>query len=243
MAQAPSGLAARIAEFDRWHYEFDLDGHRTPIANPDNINRHRQRERYFFDELVRRCGGSLAGRRVLDLGSNAGWRSMKAIEAGCEFVLGVDARRMHVDQANLVFEVKQVPSARYAFKEMDVFDLTAGNDGPFDVTLCLGLLYHVAQPFELMRIIDESGAGVAVIDTALAEAPGSGFRIRHEDVGHARNAVGSELVMVPNERAVIDLAGAFGYRTDVLEPDFGDWQGCDDYGSGRRKAFLCTCTA
>lgn len=240
MSDAASDLAARIAEFDRWHYEFDLDGHRTPIANPDNINRHRQRERYFFDELVRRCGGSLAGRRVLDLGCNAGWWSMKAIDARCEFVLGVDARQMHVSQANLVFEVKQVPRARFEFKEADVFGLDLEDHSQFDVTLCLGLLYHVAQPFELLRIIHRSGADIAVIDTALAEAPGSGFRIRHEDVEHARNAVGSALVMVPNERAVVDLAAAFGYRTDLLEPDFDDWQGCDDYRRGRRRAFVCT---
>ena len=101
-------LRDKIAAFPRWHYEFDLDGLVTPIFDKRHVTRHEQRSRYFFDALVDVCGGSLKGLRVLDLGCNAGWWSLKAIDAGCDFVTGIDGRQMHIDQANLVFEAKHV---------------------------------------------------------------------------------------------------------------------------------------
>src|SRR2546423_487545 len=74
-------LRERVEAFPRWHYQFDLgNGITTPIWKRDRINRHEQRRRYFFDALLRVTGGSLRGRRVLDLGCNAGFWSLNAIE-------------------------------------------------------------------------------------------------------------------------------------------------------------------
>jgi tRNA (mo5U34)-methyltransferase len=68
-------------------------------------------------------GGSLEGKRVLDLGCNAGFWSLLSVEAGCEYVLGIDGRRMHVEQANFVFQVRGVERSRYEFLEANLFDL------------------------------------------------------------------------------------------------------------------------
>lgn len=99
----------RINQFPVWHYEFNLCGVRTPIRDAaGGVNRHEQRRRYFFDQLVALYGGSLKGKRVLDLGCNAGFWSLLAAQAGCDFVLGVDGRQMHVDQAEFVFEYNNI---------------------------------------------------------------------------------------------------------------------------------------
>src|SRR5690349_25791 len=95
-------LHERIAAFPRWHYEFDLQGEKTPIYDPTRRNRHLQRRKYFFDPLVQLAGGSLKGKRVLDLGCNAGYWSLLAAQAGADYVLGIDGRQMHIDQSNLV---------------------------------------------------------------------------------------------------------------------------------------------
>ncbi|MGH2699183.1 MAG: DUF1698 domain-containing protein, partial [Actinomycetota bacterium] len=54
------------------------------------------------------CGGSLRGKRVLDLGCNAGFWSLEALDRGADFVLGIDGRDMHIEQAEFVFEVKEI---------------------------------------------------------------------------------------------------------------------------------------
>ena len=60
---------------------------------------------------------------MLDLGCNAGFWSLAAIEAGAEFVLGVDARQSYLDQAALVFEAKGIDPSRYRFERANVFEV------------------------------------------------------------------------------------------------------------------------
>ena len=88
-------LRERVDSFPVWHYEFDLGhGVRTPIRKQRDINRVLQRKAYAFDSFVGLLGGSLQGKRVLDLGCNAGYWSLAAMEAGADFVLGVDGRQI-----------------------------------------------------------------------------------------------------------------------------------------------------
>src|SRR5436309_830924 len=124
-------LRERVETFPLWNYEFDLDGVKTPAYRADRVNRHLQRRQMAFDPLVRLAGGSLSGKRVLDLGSNAGYWSLAAIEAGADFVFGIDGRQMHLDQANLVFEAKRVEPSRYHFELGNIFTYDFGE--AFDV--------------------------------------------------------------------------------------------------------------
>jgi len=231
-------IEREIARHALWHYEFDLQGVRTPIRQREWVNRHAQRKRYFFDPLAR--AGVFRGKRVLDLGCNAGFWSLNAIEAGCAHVVGIDARPMHVDQANLVFRAKGVPQERYRFVVGNVFagDLeTLG--GPFDVVLCLGLLYHVCKPMELFERIRAVSRDVLVIDsTVLADARNI-IELRHEPLEDPRMSADYQLVFLPSPSAVHDMAVASGYSCATLEPRFDDWEGCDDFRGGDRYAFVC----
>ena len=102
-------LEDRIAEFPAWHYSFEFEGGvRTPAASAGAANRHEQRRRYFFQSLLELTGGTLKGRRVLDLGCNAGFWSLASLQAGADFVLGIDAQQMYIDQAELVFTAKEI---------------------------------------------------------------------------------------------------------------------------------------
>jgi len=159
-------IREKIDSFDQWHYQFDLDGELTPaVRGEKSVHRHAQRKKHFFDPLVALLGGSLEGKRVLDLGCNAGFWSLHAIEAGCDFVLGIDGRQMHVDQANFVFETKGIDPRRYRFERHNLFDLDFSGLGRFDIVLCLGLLYHVNKPIELFEKIAMVNSDLLLIDT------------------------------------------------------------------------------
>lgn len=232
-------IKRRIASFPRWHYLFDLKGNPTPIFEERFITRHRERERYFFDPLVELAGGSLAGKRVLDLGCNAGYWSLRAIEAGCDYVLGIDGRQMHVDQAEFVFEVKEVDRERYDFTVANIFDLDFARFGSFDVVLCLGLMYHISKHVDLMEQISRVNSDLLVIDTLLSTEPGSFMELRRDRPGEPRDAVDYELVMVPTERAVYELVEQFGYSAATLKPQFESYEASGDYRNGARRAFFC----
>ncbi|MHB8533349.1 MAG: class I SAM-dependent methyltransferase [Solirubrobacteraceae bacterium] len=234
-------LRERIAGFDRWHYRFEFDGGiSTPIDGNVDMNRHEQRRRYFFDALLKVNDGSLAGLRVLDLGCNAGFWSLQAVEAGADFVCGVDGRRMHVEQAELVFEAKGIDPGRFRFEEANIF--THDFRERFDVVLCLGLMYHIAKPLELFEIFDRTGAELVVIDTAVSFAPGSHFEVNRDAREDPRNAVDYEIVLVPTRGALSDLAAEFGYTTVALAHNMSDYTGMRDYLIRRRLAFVCART-
>lgn len=232
-------LADRIAAFPGWHYEFDLEGIKTPTFRPDMVRRHPQRRAHFFDPLVKLCGGSLQGRSVLDLGCNAGYWSLAAIEAGCDRVVGVDGRRMHIDQAELVFEVKGVDSDRYRFIEDDIFSVDVSAYAPFDIVLCVGVFYHVNRPIELFEKMTELTSDLLIVDTNLASGSRAFFEI-HQDQDTPRAAFGDQLVFWPTRSAVIALAEKYGYEVAVLEPRMTEWRGLGDYKDGSRRVFVCS---
>jgi tRNA (mo5U34)-methyltransferase len=235
-------IAQRIDTFPRWHYQFNLQGHVTPVLAPEFVNRQRERKRYFFDPVVELYGGTLRGKRVLDLGCNAGFWSLAAVEAGCDYVLGVDGRAMHVEQANFVFEVNDVDPSRYRFDIGNVFDYPFDSFPPFDVILCLGILYHVAKPFCLMELVSQVNADLLVIDTSISELPGSFLSFTQEAPleGDPRRAIDYRLVTYPTKMAIRDMGAALGYDVALLKPALVGREGMRDYARKTRYAFLCS---
>ncbi len=235
-------ISRRIAEFPRWHYQFDLGGVRTPIFDERVNHAHQHRKRYFFDPFVEFCGGSLKGRRVLDLGCNAGWWSLLAARAGADFVTGIDGRDMHVDQSEFVFQASGIERKRYRFLKKNIFELDMRELGSFDVVFCLGLMYHISKPVELLENISRVNTDLLLIDTTLSQKEGALFEIAREDLEEPRHAVDYELVLLPTKQAVVECAKQFGYKTAVLKPPASpkeDPIGAENFRRGARRAFVC----
>jgi len=229
-------LEDRIAAFPLWSYEFEFDGGvRTPIADRQRVNRQLQRRRHFFDPLLSLTGGDLAGRRVLDLGCSSGYWALEAVQAGADFVLGIDGRDTYIEQAELVFEAKGVDRSRYRFERANIFEYALLER--FDVVLCLGLLSVVAKPVALFELMSASGAPLIVIDTGLSRAPTKLFEVSR--LLEPRNRIDYGMVLVPTRRAVAELAGQFGYETIPLALNITDYTSMEDYRSQHRLAFIC----
>ncbi|MCB0164749.1 MAG: DUF1698 domain-containing protein [Anaerolineae bacterium] len=214
----------------------------TPIFNELFINRHEQRKKYFFDPIVSWFGGSLKGKRVLDLGCNAGFWSLSAYQAGCDYVLGIDGREMHIDQANFVFNVYNIPTTHYQFVHANIFDIDFTKFGMFDIVLCLGLFYHINRPIELLKKISDINSDVLVIDTVISKMKGPFLKLIHEDIDEPRMSVDYTLVIHPTAEAVFDLVKLFGYHTIMIKPDFDSYIGASDFKDGNRRAFISTKT-
>jgi 2-polyprenyl-3-methyl-5-hydroxy-6-metoxy-1,4-benzoquinol methylase len=231
-------LKQRIAAFPSWNYSFELaDGVSTPVASAWRVERQQQRRRYFFEPLLGILGGSLRGRRVLDLGCNAGFWSLEALEAGADFVLGVDGSASAIEQAELVFDARGVDSARYRFEHANVFGWSPAER--FDVVLCLGLLDVVAKPLALFELIAAAAPDLVVIDTGISRARGELFEVAR--MNEPRNAIEHDLVLLPTRRAVTALAGRFGLRAVALAHGLEPGElGVEDYLAGRRIAFVCS---
>ena len=228
--------AAQIASFPIWHYDFELDGHHT---NPAKAEWQELRAAHVIDPLVEHYGGTLQGRRVLDLGCNAGFFSLMAAEAGCDFVLGIDGRQTHIDQANLVFDAKGVDPARYRFACGNILEFDYAAFPAFDVVLCLGVLYHVNKPIDLFEAITRANTDLLVVDTKLSPARGAWLELRRDNLETLLDAVDYELVMVPTAKAVAAMAQQFGYETRLLQVERADHPAMEKWRYGLFATFLC----
>src|SRR5918997_2813322 len=118
-------------------------------------------------QTIQRClPETLAGRTVLDVGCNAGFYAFEAKRRGAGRVLGVDGQRQHVRQALFVRKALGI-SEGVEFRRMNVYELTRRNVGQFDVTLALGLIYHLKHPVLALENLYEVTKELLVVETAI----------------------------------------------------------------------------
>jgi 2-polyprenyl-3-methyl-5-hydroxy-6-metoxy-1,4-benzoquinol methylase len=107
----------------------------------------------------------VAGKRVLDLFSANGAFAVQAALAGAREVVGLeyDAERVRCAQ----FVASTLPEhIRPRFLCGDVYRMREYFDEPFDVVLCLGGLYHIADPAYLLSQIRGMLRGRLILQTA-----------------------------------------------------------------------------
>jgi len=205
-----------------WHYPFELDGVllEADMKSSRGLHgRHRQRYFHLFPPLLARTGGSLAGKSVLDVACNAGFWSMQARLAGADRVLGVEAGEVNVEQGR--FLLRATGLDRIEYRVMDFHDLRREDVGEFDVTLFLGLLYHLDRPVEALERLREvtKPGGVAVVDTSLSLLPGKALEVR-VDRPHDQN-FRNRLCLFPSFSSVAPLLRHAGFREVYYVPPRG----------------------
>jgi hypothetical protein len=123
-------------------------------------------------EALRNHRADIAGKRVLDLGSNAGHFPMLYSELGASSVTAVEPRKVFADFFRAELS-KHAEAGKVTWLTKDVRDYTAT---PHDVLCCLGLIYHVQNGWKhLGRIVAESGARVMFFDSQLWPKAGVGL--------------------------------------------------------------------
>ncbi len=153
---ADEALARRVAELDWWH-RIDLgDGLVTPGRDDSPAK-------------LARLGlpDDLSGLRVLDIGAWDGFFSFEAERRGAHVVAmdgpawqrGERSGRACFDLAHAALgsQVEAIP--------LDVMELGADEVGRFDLVLCLGVLYHLRDPWGALERIAEVCADRLVIET------------------------------------------------------------------------------
>lgn len=108
----------------------------------------------------------IEGLRVLDLACRTGAFTYAFAEAGAA-AFGIEGRMENLEQA-----AARLPENPAQYMLGDVRDLSPDVHGTFDVTLCLGILYHLDAPdaLKLLRAMRQVTTGFAVIDTHVGAA-------------------------------------------------------------------------
>lgn len=149
----------------RWFYEFDLpDGTTTPSYLPPGVARiHATRLAMLWQCLAPLAAGGWDRLSIVDVACHQGFFATQLARKGCREVVAVDARSEHIADTALMASVYGLGNLRTV--RADVAALDPAALGTFDVTLLLGLLYHVENPVGVLRLARTLTRRTCVIET------------------------------------------------------------------------------
>jgi tRNA (mo5U34)-methyltransferase len=200
-------ILEEFAKYDSWHYAYQFEGGISPPLSPyqkegraGDIDRPLRRFRHFMPHLVKVAGGSLGGKRMLDIACNSGFWSVQCALMGAE-VVGFDARPELIEQANLIKSVVGCQNLRV--EVLDFWDMSPATlGGDFDIVLNLGILYHLSDPLRALRRTLAMAREYVLLDTEVYPSNDSILKLRWEEPDYIRSATRSGMVVIPSKGAV-----------------------------------------
>jgi len=239
-------LVRKIKELHPWFHPVVLGKLRvTPgvgshVAPEFLEHRTACRSSLLVDEVTRRF--DVRGKSVLELACNCGYWSARYAERGAERVVGIEGREQYVRQAQLYFETNRfLAPDRFTFLHGNIAESAEWTRlrglGPFDLTLCAGILYHVPNYRDILGWAAENTREVLIVDTRVED----GQEVPVEEPGelHSDAISQTRVKVVPSRMKLLERLRELGFDPEVLPVRFATGLGVDDvddYASGRRIA-------
>ena len=199
-------IRLEFAKHDQWHYPYQFEGglsfgikHHSPGSLSEDIERPIQRFRHFMPFVIDSQGGSLEGKRVLDIACNSGFWAIQCALLGAN-VTAFDARPELIEQANLIKSIVGLDNVD--FQVLDFWDMSPQLLGTFDVVLCLGILYHLPKPLEALELITSIAKGHVLLDTQISSSADSIIKLYWEESDDIRATSKSGVVAYPSKSAI-----------------------------------------
>jgi Methyltransferase domain len=150
----------------------------------------------------------LADMSSVDIGCNDGYFTFEAEKCGLKKCVGLELRPESVQRANLIkdfYEKKNIE-----FRNQNIEEVIASKE-TFDITLFLGLLYHITSPVDVLSQVSSITENTMIILTFITADDTSSLRLIREDA----NLPGSgakDLITRPSEKAVVDMLDFAGFN-------------------------------
>lgn len=158
-------ISTKVSEVPFWGHSIPLPyGIVTPGRVMDNLK--------TFKKL--QLPDDLKDKRVLDIGAWDGFYSFECEKRGAKVLALDNFKRMekpdekqYASLKNSGFEVaREILNSNVDFVEMDVCDISPERIGEFDITLFLGVLYHLKDPLAVLEKISSVTKELIVIESA-----------------------------------------------------------------------------
>jgi 2-polyprenyl-3-methyl-5-hydroxy-6-metoxy-1,4-benzoquinol methylase len=200
-------IRKEFARFDLWHYAYAFEGgltfpirHLKPDSLIDDPKRHTQRFRHCMPYLIESQNGSLKGKRVLDIACNSGYWSIQCALLGAD-VVGFDARPELIAQANLIKSIVGVHNVE--FSVLDIEDMNPKFlGGTFDIVLNMGILFHVSNPLEALKLSKMMSHKNILLDTAVFASKNPFIKLLWEEPVDTWTTRNAGIVTYPSKRAI-----------------------------------------
>ena len=225
-------ILSGIEKLRPWFHCIDLGGGlltKTETAVGEPV----EHPRPTWEFVRRHLPEDLSGRSLLDVGCNAGFYSFEAHRRGASRVLGVDAQRHLVRQARFCARALGAGPG-VEFEKMSVYDLDPRVSGQFDVTLALGLVYHLKHLVLALERLFTVTRELLVLESAVfppQKSPGSfahpvgGMRPTLHPLAYVENPPGMKEAIynwfLPSPEALRALLSNVGFEEVTVHPAYG----------------------
>lgn len=151
----------------RWWHNMSLDGAKTHGMD------------FTMDKLtIIRLPVDLKGKKVLDVGAWDGFFSFECERRGAEvlaidtvmwkegptFDVGRNKEVYHTGKKGFDF-AKKILKSKVESKKIEVVDISKETVGEFDVVLCLGIMYHMEEPFRMIKAMADVTKDLLILET------------------------------------------------------------------------------
>jgi tRNA (mo5U34)-methyltransferase len=194
-----------LADIDWWH-TIDLGGR---VVTPGKDNSPQKLKTLHLPER-------LDGMSVLDVGTWDGFFAFECERRGAARVVGTDKPAWEAGTGKAGFDyAKARLGSRVDAVQMDLFDLSPETVGTFDVTLFLGVLYHVRDPLRALEALASVTRHHLILEThadliGITRRPMTAFN------GDYRDRDGSAHWWGPNPACVLSMVRAAGFSSAEL---------------------------
>ena len=230
-----------------WQYPFDF-GHGiiAPTYTDVQATPHPWREKVLLANLDKHFQGQYEKLSVLDLGACEGALAAALWEKGVRDITCVEIRKVNVEKARFAFRTlgMDIPVV-----EDEIGHFLEHDRRRYDLVLFMGILYHLVDPFSIMKAAGRVTRKVLALETVLAQPGGlrfenkreyspspEGFFIRH-DLAAGNTARLTDIELWPDMSALDTLVREAGFQ-EMVECDYGadliDW-----YETKQRTMMLC----
>lgn len=196
-------LRAEIERLGPWHHDVEVaPGVRTgDVASSGPDSPSVIQPEHSMALLVQDAfPGGLNGRSMLDCACNAGGYLFAAASRGAGRCFGFDVRDHWIAQAR--FLARHLPSDGLEFTTMDLAALPSLGLEPFDITLFMGIFYHLPDPVAGLRIAADHTRELLVLNTSLGAGGGDSLVLSLESDTHVMSGV-HRLAWLPTSQRVL----------------------------------------
>ena len=139
-------ITKKIKDLVPWYQCIDLNGIMT-LKRGDNYFNANAGEK-TWNTIKTFLPSSLDNNRILDLGCNAGFYSIKSSLLGAKEVVGIELSPIFFEQALFIKEFFEEVSSRklnVKYIKSDIGNLDLDNIGNFDYIFAIAILYHIGK--------------------------------------------------------------------------------------------------
>ncbi len=232
-----------IESLGPWFYRFDFGaGLETASAIPSSVVDIFDTRLAMLNRAVdAHFGHRLRDIECLDIGCHEGFYSLAMARRGVPSVTGVDAREENLRRARFVAAAMGVNGIDYRLGRVET--LAADVARTFDLTLFLGVLYHVEDPMLCLRQVAAATGELCIVETQVVDEvegyaewgarewtrPYQGILAVIDETGEFESGIRetglSPMATCPSPKALLYMLKQAGFRrAEILQPPPGAYE-------------------